>query len=52
VQEQLKRDPHKYELPKLWLNPKIKNIDDFTIDDIKIEGYESYPTIKMPLSVG
>ena len=52
VQEQLKRDPHKYELPKLWLNPKIKNMDDFTIDDIKIEGYESYPTIKMPLSVG
>ena len=52
VKEQLTRNPHKYNLPKLWLNPAIKNIDDFTFDDIKIEGYESYPSIKFPLSVG
>ena len=31
---------------------EVKNINDFTFDDIKIEGYESYPTIKAPLSVG
>lgn len=52
VEEQLQRDPQKYNLPRLWLNPDIKNIDDFTIDDIKIIGYESYPAIKFPLSVG
>lgn len=52
VKEQLTRDPYKYNLPKLWLNPDIKNIDDFSFDDIKIEGYESYPSIKFPLSVG
>ena len=52
VKEQLTRDPYKYNLPKLWLNPDIKNIDDFTFNDIKIEGYESYPSIKFPLSVG
>ena len=50
--EQLTRNPNKYSLPKLELNPNIKNIDDFTFDDIKIEGYESYPIIKLPLSVG
>lgn len=52
VKEQLKRDPFKYKLPKLFLNPDIKNIDDFTYNDIKIENYESYPSIKAPLSVG
>ena len=50
--EQLSRDPHTYNLPKLVLNKDIKNINDFTFDDIKIENYESFPSIKMPLSVG
>lgn len=52
VKEQLTRNPFEYNLPKLVLNKDIKNIDDFTFDDIKIEGYESYPTIKVPLCVG
>lgn len=50
--EQLERDPFKYDLPKLWLNPAVKDIDKFTIDDIKVEGYQSYPKIQFPLSVG
>ena len=50
--EQLKRDPHKYSLPILKLNPIVKDIDMFEFDDIEIEDYESYPTIKMPLNVG
>jgi thymidylate synthase len=52
IKEQIERDPHMYALPKLVLNPEINNINGFTYDDIKIEGYESYPKISMPLSVG
>lgn len=51
-EEQAVRNPHMYPLPKLWLNPDITNIDDFTYDDIKVIGYKSYPTIKYPLNVG
>lgn len=50
--EQSKRHPKLYALPTLKLNQQIKNINDFTYDDIKIEGYKSYSAIKMPLSVG
>ena len=52
IKEQLTRDYHKFNLPKLVLNPSITNIDEFTYDDIQIVGYESYPPIKLPLSVG
>lgn len=50
--EQKNRNPHMYSLPTLSLNPDIKEIDDFKYEDIKIEGYKSYPTVKYPLSVG
>ena len=29
-------------LPSLWLNPEIKNIDDFKFDDIRIENYKHH----------
>lgn len=49
VNEQLARVP----LPKckLSLNPEVKNIFDFTIDDIKIENYESYGKLVGKVSV-
>lgn len=49
INEQLTREPKK--LPKLWLNPEIKSIFDFTIDDIKILDYDSWPAIKGKVSV-
>ena len=50
--EQKSNNPHRYALPKLWLNPEISEFDKFEFDDIKIEGYKSYPSIKYPLSTG
>ena len=49
VELQLSREPKK--LPRLILNPEIKNIFDFTYEDITIEGYDPHPLIKGQVSV-
>lgn len=49
IKEQLSREPRP--LPKLWLNPEIKSIYDFTIDDVKILDYDPWPAIKGKVSV-
>ena len=46
---QLSRMP--YELPKLVLNPEVKDIFEFTYEDIKIENYVSHPHIKAEVAV-
>ena len=49
VKEQLTREP--YPLPKLKiLDSKVDDIAHYEIGDFIIEGYQSHPAIKMPLS--
>lgn len=44
VKEQMIREP--FPFPAVTLNPDIKNIDDFTIEDITLENYESHKGIR------
>ena len=49
VKEQLARKP--LPLPKIKLNPKIKNIDGFKMGDIELLDYQHHPPIKAPMAV-
>ncbi|MEK7098298.1 MAG: thymidylate synthase [Patescibacteria group bacterium] len=49
VKEQLSREP--MQLPTLWLNSEKKDIDSFTVDDIRLENYVSHPSIKAKMIV-
>lgn len=49
VKEQLTREP--LSLPILKLNTNIKDIDKFTMDDIQLDGYKSFESIKAPMAV-
>jgi len=49
VKEQLTRNP--FPLPTLKLNPDISVITDFGMEDIELVGYESHPSIQMPMAV-
>lgn len=37
-------------LPKLKINPELKNIDDFKFEDVEVVDYKSEPFIKIPVS--
>ncbi|MFV8344012.1 thymidylate synthase [Flavobacterium sp. XS2P39] len=49
LQLQLSREPKP--LPKMILNPQIKNIFDFDFDDFTLEGYEPHALIKGSVAV-
>lgn len=49
VKKQLSREPRP--LPKMILNPEIKNIFDFKYEDFTLEDYNPHPGIKAPVAV-
>lgn len=49
AREQLSRTPRP--LPKLQLNPSVKDLFSFQYEDIEIVGYEPHPPIKAPVAV-
>ena len=49
VKEQLSRKA--FDLPTLTINPSIKTITDFTMEDIELENYKSHDAIKAPMAV-
>jgi thymidylate synthase len=49
VKVQLSRTPRK--LPTMTIKGDGKAIDEFTIDDFELEGYDPEPTIKAPIAV-
>ena len=46
---QLSREPR--QLPKMKINPNVKSIYDFKIEDFTLEGYNPYPAIKGAVAV-
>jgi thymidylate synthase len=49
TREQLSRDT--YPLPTMRINPAVKDIFGFTIDDFELLNYQSHPAIKAPVAV-
>jgi thymidylate synthase len=49
VKTQLGREP--LLAPTLWLNPDVTDINDFTMDDIRLDEYTSYPAITAKMAV-
>jgi thymidylate synthase len=49
VNEQLSRQPKK--LPKIKINPEVKNIFKFKIEDFELVDYDPYPKISAPIAV-
>jgi len=46
---QLGREPR--DLPRLWINPEVRDIDGFSFEDFRLDGYDPHPHIKAPVAV-
>ena len=49
AREQLSREFRP--LPRMVLNPEVKNLEDFRFEDFTLEGYDPHPAIKAEISI-
>jgi thymidylate synthase len=49
TRDQLSRRP--YPLPKMRINPDVKDIFAFKFEDFTLENYQAHPHIKAPVAV-
>ena len=49
MKEQIKKVS--FPMPKLWLNPNITDIKDFTMDDVKLIDYQCHEQMKVKMAV-
>jgi thymidylate synthase len=46
---QLRREPRA--LPRMRLNPEVRDIFGFTLQDFELTGYDPHPSIKAPIAI-
>ena len=50
IRELISREP--YPAPTFWINPEIRDFYDFTVDDVRLDNYQTGPQIKnIPIAV-
>ncbi len=49
VQTQLARDP--LPLPRLWLDPAVRALDDFRFESVRLLDYQHHPALRAPVAV-
>jgi len=49
AREQLSREPR--ELPRLRLNPAVRELEQFRFEDVTLEAYDPHPAIRAPVAV-
>lgn len=49
VKQQLEREPRT--LPTLRLNPEVRSVFDFQVEDVNLDGYDPHPALKAPIAV-
>ncbi|TYP74858.1 thymidylate synthase [Paenibacillus methanolicus] len=47
--KQIELEP--FEAPTLWINPEVKNFDDFTIEDFKLLDYKHHEKVPMEVAI-